>query len=153
VRAQDTVGKQKLLQKDCYEYALREYILSHPSQVITAPGRERTIFVRSRDFLSSLKDTLAGVRVKMVDENNSLSDLVAYFPKKQKFVLLDVQKMIGQAEINHLWIIPMKTSFNPKKKELSELKYEKLVCKYTFDYTPRRDQYFLFKESKCGEQE
>jgi hypothetical protein len=152
VAAQDTVARKRLTLKDCYEYAVREYIIEHPTAGYSIPRTGgRAIFLKKQDHLSGMKDTLAGVRVKLIDPSKDMDTLSRYFPKKQKFILLDVEKLTGRAAENYIWILPLKTSFNPRKNKMEEPKYGDWSCKYTYEFTPQLDQYFLYKDAVCKE--
>jgi len=150
VDAQSVFERQRLNILDSYHLALRDYIRDHPGDIVgTKTGK--ALFVRKAPFISNYRDTLSGVEVRFVDTDSADASLGALYPKKQSFNILHLQQMMLRDLNAFIWIMPMKTTYDPKKSSLKEPEYTGLLCEYVFDYTPDKNIYYLFKTSTCRE--
>ena len=141
--------KPELDIKDVYKTSLREYVKAHPDDVTkTAAGQ--VIFVKNQPFSNNLEDTIGSVVVKFIDLESEKDTLLRYLPKKQKFIVLDEQQLISRGGISYVWISPMKVSWKPKNRELSEPLYKDLLCSYGFESrTEEKRMYYFFTEGVC----
>lgn len=151
--AQENPQRSILDVAQSYRIALIEFARTNPDAVInTSEGR--TMFVKAKDFTKSLPDTAGDLHIKFIDpETDGAAAIAAILKKKQKhMMILDMQQMLLRDLDMEIWIMPMRTSFNPKKQTLSTPEYDTRGCKFIFDYGTSRTVY-LYKESQCKELE
>lgn len=154
VFAQNSPQRAKLTMNASYEQCIRLYIQTHPEAVEKTSNNGKVLFVKRNDaYLKDIKDTINGLTIQQIDPSKDIDLIGKYIAKKAKITIIDIEKMTDRPLNSYIWILPMKASFNHKKKKLSEPKYEDKLCEYIFDFTPERNQYFYFKESSCKEME
>ena len=149
-----TVAAQQteLDQKTVYRKALTEYLRTHPGDVVIS-GSTRLLFVKEQPFTADLRDTIDGVIVQYLNLMQPAPTLGAWFPKKQKLTVLDMQSILPRGAVYTVWIMPMKTRWLTKEEDIKDPKYGGELCDYRFDYRVENGTVrYFYKEAVCMSQ-
>lgn len=144
-RAQDPEGKP-LSVADVYATALKAFITEYPGSVYDIDS-QRYVFVKEKDFLKSIKDTLAGIHLCQVDVYDGSEVYRRFFKKRKKLKVLDMQQMMLWEDEVHTWILPLQIVYQPGKLQKPP-RYTGRGCLATFSYGSDKNHY-VFKAFYC----